>query len=181
MEALDPKLPAQLLRYDAETGDLFWLPRPVEMFKSPGDAKRWHSNFCGKPALTAINGCGYRTGSIFEKVYKAHRVIWAIVHGIWPEGQVDHINGVRSDNRLVNLRDVTISTNQRNAKMQSNNTSGVTGVSYFAARKKWRADIKIGNKYKFLGMFDTIEEATAARVEAQRQHGFSERHGLKAA
>jgi hypothetical protein len=171
---------AKLLSYDPETGRLVWLDRPDSMFASKGSAARWRSNFCGKAALTALNDQGYRTGSLLGRSYRAHRVAWAIVHGHWPSGEVDHINGARADNRIANLRDVPRSLNQRNAKMQSNNTSGVNGVGWVADRKMWRADMKIGNHYKFLGLFASKEAAASARKAANQRFGFTERHGSAA-
>lgn len=168
----------QLLKYEPETGKLFWLRRPSAMFKTEASSKRWHANFYGKEAFTAINSEGYRTGTIFERPYKAHRVIWALVYGQWPKGQIDHINGDRTDNLIANLRDVTVATNQRNAKMQTNNTSGVTGVSWARRHRKWRAGVRVGDLTLHLGHFDTIEAASAARAAANERYGFTARHGM---
>ncbi|WP_168072814.1 HNH endonuclease signature motif containing protein [Caulobacter sp. SSI4214] len=168
---------ARLLRYEPETGKLYWLPRPTEMFKSEGDAKRWHSNFCGKEALTAVNSEGYRTGMVWCQHVSAHRVAWAIIHSAWPNHQVDHINGDKLDNRPGNLREVTIALNQRNAKMQSNNTTGITGVYWWPARRKWRAELKADGRKRHLGLFDTKEAAAAARAAANEKFGFTARHG----
>lgn len=178
---LTPELVARLLRYDGATGKLYWLPRPTELFKSAGDAKRWHSNFCGKEALTAINSEGYKIGVVHGRQCKAHRIAWVLAYGEWPAGEIDHLNGDRSDNRLVNLRDATRASNQRNAKMQSNNTSGVTGVYWWAERQRWRAEIKVDGKARHLGLFATKEEAAAARGAANEQFGFTDRHGKPAA
>lgn len=171
---------ALLLAYNPDTGVLTWLPRPVAAFKSEASSRRWHSNFCGKPALTASNSDGYRIGGIMGRLYRAHRVAWALAHGAWPEGEIDHINGDRADNRLANLRDVSRAKNQRNAKMQVNNTSGVNGVGWMASHNKWRADMKIDGAYKFLGLFDTKEAAATARAAANDRYGFTERHGKAA-
>lgn len=100
----------QLVEYDPETGFLTWKPRD-------GNA-RFNSKLAGKPAL-AQPSKGYRTGRIKGKNYKAHRAAWAVTHGEWPQGQIDHINGDRSDNRLSNLRAVSQSENGKNQKTRS--------------------------------------------------------------
>ncbi len=180
MADLTPAALTLLLAYDRETGVLTWLPRPVDMFKSEGDQKRWNSNFAGKPALTADNGDGYKSGIILGQHYRAHRVAWALETGSWPAGQVDHENGDRGDNRFANFRDVSGSANQRNSKMQTNNTSGANGVRWMPTRRKWRADMKLAGQYVWLGDFAVKADAIAARAAANDQHGFSERHGQAA-
>lgn len=171
---------ARLLRYEPETGKLYWLPRPTEMFKSEGDARRWHSNFCGKEALTAVHQ-GYRAGGVLGQHVRAHRAAWAIVHGKWPDHQIDHINGVRDDNRLVNLREASHVENGHNMKLFATNTSGVNGVGWARRHKKWRADMKLNGKYILIGLFDTKEAAAAARAAANEKYGFTARHGQPAA
>lgn len=90
------------------------------------------------------------------------------------------MNGDRADNRLTNLRDVSRSANQRNAKMQRNNTSGANGVYWWPARKKWRAEMKIEGVARHLGLYSTREEAAKARAAANAKHGFTLRHGQPA-
>ena len=89
----------ELLRLDPDTGFLYWK------YRSNG-SKSWNNRFVGKPALTALNGKGYFHGMIFSKPVRAHQVVFAITHGRWPNGQVDHHNGDIRDNRPANLREV---------------------------------------------------------------------------
>ncbi len=172
----------QLLRYEPETGKLFWLERPSEFFK-PGNlgaehyAAGWNAKFAGKEALTAQARGGYRRGNIFGRPYKAHRIAWALYHGSWPDGEIDHINGTPSDNRILNLRDVSSLENSRNLARKSNNTSGVCGVSWSKASMKWMAQITVKRKAVYLGVFDTREAAIDARLAANVKYGFSSRHG----
>jgi len=75
-------------------------------------------------------------GTFMRKTYAAHRVAWFLHHGAWPMGEIDHINGNAQDNRIANLRDVTHKENTRNMKRRSDNTSGITGISYHTKIKK---------------------------------------------
>ena len=90
---------------------------------------------------------------------------------------IDHINGIRNDNRPENLRSVSISENNKNVSKSTRNTSGVVEVYYYANIGKWRADIKYDNKYKHLGCFDKFEDAVLARKKAEIEYGFHENHG----
>lgn len=97
-----------------------------------------------------------------------------MAYGAWPDGEIDHINGDRKDNRLENLRLATSSENKQNIGLKSNNRSGFTGVSWFAAAKKWRADITIAGKMRHLGRFDTPEAAAEAYAKAKAElHTFN--------
>lgn len=158
------------LRYEPETGKLFW--RDCEEMP-----KGWRTRWAGNEAFTSDNGQGYRQGAIGGVHFEAHRVIWSIHYGEWPSDQIDHINGVRADNRISNLRVVTAQENRRNASMRRDNTSGVCGVCWHKNKKKWMAKIKIDGCDKYLGLFTTIEAAAAARAEASRRYGFTDRHG----
>lgn len=109
--------------------------------------------------------------------YRAHRVAWAITHGEWPTSDIDHINGVRDDNRICNLRAVTRSQNRRNSSMRSDNKSGITGVALDKKFNVWRAQIHVDGKHITLGAFPTFEAAVGARRKAALKHGFTERHG----
>lgn len=170
----------QLLRYDAETGKLFWRERSAAMFTggfhdAETQARRWNTRFAGKEALTATSA-GYRFGAVNDALYLAHRIIWRMVYGIEPE-IVDHINGDRTDNRITNLRDVDPTASVRNTKRPSHNTSGHSGVSYDSRRNKWAAYITLADKKKSLGSFDAIEDAITARKAAESKHGFHPNHG----
>lgn len=128
-----------------------------------------------------IVGCirpdGYLCTSIGGKLYQIHRLAWLYAHGSWPEGQIDHINGNRSDNRLSNLRDVCHVDNGRNQKLCSTNKSGINGVHWFASRGKWRATITVNGKSLHLGYFNTVAEASEARKAADEINGFHQNHG----
>lgn len=165
-----------LLFYNPETGELVWLERPRELFSAERHWKRWNTKFAGQPAFTTL-ACGYRQGRIFNKLYSAHRVAWGLVHGVWPDGDVDHINGAGDDNRLVNLRAVSHAENCRNQKRQSANTSGVTGVNWDKRWNKWRAEITVDGRTRNLGRFANKPDAIAARKLAEREHGFHKNHG----
>lgn len=173
----------QLLDYDPETGVLTWRERPAALFK-PGRrpaaamAATWNACNAGKAALTSNNGQGYLTGGVFGTVYRAHRVIWAIYHGAWPTGEIDHINGIRSDNRIANLREVSRAQNARNVGKGRANTSGHGGVNWHKRSGKWQARIRTGGKTIFLGDFNNIDEAAATVRAARASMGiFTDRHG----
>lgn len=172
----------RLIDYNPEAGELRWKERPVWMFSDSGSGGR-HGNWvrsngrlAGKLALVSEKD-GYLVGELFAQRQHAHRVAWAIYYGEWPSGQIDHINGIRDDNRISNLRDVTLAENSRNKRMHKNNKSGVIGVSWYPSTKKWAADIGIDGKRTRLGYFASIEEAAAARKAAERKHGFHANHG----
>lgn len=173
----------QLLRYEHESGKLFWKERTPEMI---GPVKVDKSQVClafnrrsaGKEAFTAIRA-GYRVGNIFSRTYAAHRVIWAIVHGEWPNDDIDHIDGNRSNNKIGNLRDVTRQVNLRNAGMSRSNSTGVTGVYRNTHTKKFSAKISVDNKSRHLGYFDTVKAASKARLDAEIALGFHKNHGRR--
>jgi hypothetical protein len=166
-----------LLDLDAETGTLYWRIRPF----TPGPASRlvrvWNTRWAGKPALTAPHSRGYRSGTVNHVSMLAHRVVYALHNGVWPEGDIDHINGDRSDNRPSNLRDVPRGENAKNMAMNSRNTSGRTGVSWCAPNRKWRVGIRINGKQHWLGLFECFEDAVAVREQAERDAGYHPNHG----
>lgn len=161
----------QRLRYEPDTGKLFWLDYE-------GMPQNWRVRYAGKEAFAIVHSSGYLTGKIDGSIYKAHRVAWAIYHGEEPTDQIDHINGIKADNCISNLRVVTNQENHRNSPRLRNNTSGVTGVSWNKKKQKWQALVMVNGRHKYLGCFDILEEAAIARAEASRLYGFSERHGL---
>jgi hypothetical protein len=177
---IDPRILRELLEYDPQTGLFVWKPRAASHFKNETSCKRWNANFANKPALTSDNGSGYRQGTIFEKLYYAHRIAWALYYGEWPTDQIDHVNGNRSDNRISNLRAVTKEANGRNAARRKDNASGVTGVYWSDWRNKWQAYIRLQGKKRHLGYFNDIEAAASARKVAERENGYHPNHGRTA-
>lgn len=168
----------QLLRYEPETGKLFWKERPISMFKAKTEARSrslcslWNSRYSGREAFTCETD-GYRTGSINGCNYKAHRVIWKMVTGQDPD-HIDHEYGKRNDNRLSLLSDVSISGNAKNRRIPKNNKSGVIGVWRWkqGGYRYWAA--LVGNQTRYFHSFD---DAVAARRAAEIEHGFHQNHG----
>lgn len=134
----------------------------------------------GKPVGT-VNGRGYVVVGFQGRKLLAHRLAWIITHGTWPKDQIDHVNGIRSDNRLANLRDVSASENSRNQSLRRDNTSGRIGVSFDKRSGKWYAYIRIDGRTVNLGRYDAQEDAVAARAAAEREYGFHANHGRRRA
>jgi hypothetical protein len=112
---------------------------------------------------------GYVQIQIKGKIFYAHRLAWRIAYGHWPAHQIDHINGDRADNRLVNLREATSIQNCQNMAKRSDNRSGYVGVSFHVGRQKWRAEISVGGKRRSLGYFADPVTAHTAYVQAKKQ------------
>jgi hypothetical protein len=119
-----------------------------------------------------IGNDGYLRCCVDQITMLVHRVVWAIHEGRWPLSEVDHINGIRSDNRLINLREATRAQNKQNMrKPRKDNTSGFLGV--FLSGKSWVSMIEVDGRKVYLGRFSTPEEASRAYLEAKaRLHPF---------
>lgn len=156
----------ELFRYDYETGVLYW---------------RWRVNSRVPKTLeagTQNKSSGYLSVKVHGGLYQVHRVVMLMCYGFYGEGlEVDHINHVRNDNRLFNLRFVTRSENNKNQSLSSKSATGVNGAYFAKANKKYVAQIKVNRKRIHLGMFDTLEDAAAARAEANLKFKFNDNHG----
>lgn len=139
------------------------------------NCRTWNSRHAGKQA-GRIDSKGYRYTTIFNRNYRVHRIIWAMIHNANPL-QIDHIDGQRTNNRLANLREVTVKENRRNQRVSRRNSSGVTGVHWCARDKRWTSQIKNDGKAKHLGNFTNFEDAVASRKRAERELGFHPNHG----
>ena len=106
-----------------------------------------------------VNSIGYVTISLLNKRFSAHRLAWMYMNGSMPNGEIDHINRVRDDNRICNLRDVTSKQNSRNTGLSNRNTSGYKGVSYDKKRELWTATMSINGKSTYLGASTSPEGA----------------------
>jgi hypothetical protein len=177
-----PTLLRQLLRYEPETGKLFWKERPVWMFKDGGKTalhqmNAWNSRHATKEAFTASSTLRYRHGTIFDAKAYAHRVIWKLSYGTDPV-EVDHIDGDRSNNKLSNLRNVSKADNAKNKRPSSRNTSGSNGVCWSKACGKWKAEIQCSGVRKHLGVYANKSDAIFARKSAEILLGFHKNHGV---
>ena len=170
-ELPSPQFLRKILRYDAETGRLFWRYRMPDTFNCASKAAclnaalAFNTRFCGTEAFTSIDGGGYLCGRINNRKYKAAHVIWAMLEGTWPQETgfvVDHINRVRTDNRISNLRLITKLKN-------SWNRSDVAGVYLDRRTNRWEARITASGKSHNLGRFDTREEAREVRLLAEQE------------
>lgn len=147
---------SELLSYDPLTGDLYW--------KHAGPGR--------KPGLTAgyRHHKGYTDITIDRHGHRAHRVAWLLSYGTWPSGHIDHINGVRDDNRLANLRAATREVNAQNLhSARTDSQTGVLGVGWHAKAGKFRARIRANGKRVELGYFSDTVAAHAAYLEAKRR------------
>ena len=144
----------KIFAYNQETGVITWLVTK----SSHGPA--------GSVAGT-INKDGYRRVRVDGKRYMAHRLAWFLVRGEWPRGQLDHINGSRDDNRIVNLREVTVSQNQTNARRHRDSKAPYKGITFSCG--KWVAQISIDGRQRSLGRFETPEAAHARYCEAAQE------------
>ncbi|MEI7998669.1 MAG: HNH endonuclease [Candidatus Omnitrophota bacterium] len=153
----------EILHYDPETGSFTW-------------AKSGRRIKIGKVAGGLEKG-GYIRIRIFGKMYFAHRLAWLYMTGSFPPELIDHDNGNPSDNRFVNLREATRSENQANRGKTKANASGFKGVYWDKKAKKWKAQIGFESKTKYLGLFDTKEEAhDVYKKAADNLHGKFARH-----
>lgn len=156
-----PVLTADELRaavsYDPETGVFTW--------RNPA-SRRVRS---GSPA-GSVTGYGYLSIRINKRAYLAHRLAWLYVHGNWPASEIDHVNGIRTDNRIVNLRDVPGNVNRQNVRRPKRTCkSGVLGVVWSERYQKWEAKLTVNHKNRYIGRFDDKQEAHAAYLQAKRE------------
>lgn len=177
MKDFDQKRVQGLFDYDPETGLLRWRVRQREEFPSTREWAAWNGKCAGKIAGSK-SGRGYRAVKWDGVLSYAHRVIWVYVYGEYPDC-IDHINGIKDDNRITNLRNVSHVDNMRNQRMHRVNTSGVTGVVRLG--DKWTARIKTYDRNHYLGIFENKEDAIAARKAAEERFGFHPNHGRAAA
>jgi hypothetical protein len=152
-----------VLDYDPATGIFTWRDRP-DIRPSANSGRRW--TMAGTPRKN-----GYIGICIHGRHRFAHRLAWLYVYRCWPPDEIDHINEIKNDNRIANLRLSTHGPNNIRSKARA--TSGAVGV-YPAGTSgsRWQAQVQWGGKVHYLGCFATIDEAKAARdAAARRLHG----------
>jgi len=180
---LTTEIVRELLDYDQETGIFVWKVRERKWFKSEQGFKLFHTRYAGTTAGTMwTSETGYQKLQIrvLGKSWRSHRLAFLWMDKALPE-QVDHLNRDSTDNRWENLAASSAKENMKNKSMFSNNTSGVTGVSWCKAIGKWRALVRLDGTLKYLGYFEDLHRAKEV-VEAFREaNGFSAGHGKELA
>jgi hypothetical protein len=147
----------RLLAYDPTTGRFFNAVNRRRARK-------------GAPAEIEHNA-GYRCVSIGGQKHLSHRLVWLYLHGEWPSGDIDHIDGDKQNNRPSNLRDVPRMVNTQNVRSaRANNASGLLGATFCRQTGRWASTIRINGVKTHIGRFDTAEQAHAAYMRAKQQH-----------
>lgn len=165
--------------YSSDTGELVWRHRPVHHFNSLKAQRRCNTLFAGREA-----GHPHVEGYVVVKLcglnILTQHVCWVLGTGEYPKDELDHINGKRKDNRLVNLRDVTRTLNQKNVKIRKDNVTGTPGVRPYVCRGKYRyfrAYAAVSGKQRFKS-FKTLEAAIEWRNQMVAMDGdYHPNHG----
>jgi hypothetical protein len=139
--------------YDPKTGVIRWEISP-------------RLNVLAGKVAGCVDRNGYRIIRYLGFGFKAHRIAWMLHYGEWPIDQVDHINMIRDDNRIANLRNADPSQNRLNSRAQSNNSHGSKGVAWDAQKQRWVARIMVQGKRMKIGRYRTREEAARAYASA---------------
>ena len=153
MDVLELK---KILEYSPETGRFKWKIDRLPIVSGDWAGTIRKDNY----VVIKING----------KQYKAHRLAWLYVYGEWPTQEIDHINRIKNDNRICNLREATRNQNVANGSKRKTNTSGIVGVSWFKVDKVWVAYIRIDSKTIHLGRYKNIFDAACARRSAEQKY-----------
>lgn len=160
---LTHELLTSYLKYNETKGEFTWIKRP-------------NKNIHLHTRAGTKNSAGYRVISLFGKRYPEHRLAWFYVHGEMPKHEIDHINQIRDDNRISNLRQVTLSENQRNKTRKDSRVDEI-GIWWCRRRKRYIAEISLNGKKVYQKSFTDIDEAISARKAKALELGFHENHG----
>jgi hypothetical protein len=144
-----------LLEYNSETGEFKWKVTAANNSIKVGTVAGY----------SKVNG--YICIGIKKLEYYAHRLAWLYVYGVWPKEQIDHINRIRIDNRINNLRSVSNQINVQNQGLRKGSVSGVKGVNWYKKNKKWQARINYNKKTLHVGYYENFDDARFAREIAE--------------
>lgn len=137
------------LHYNPDNGLFTWIKRVSNRVKI-GDV------------AGSLSEAGYIEIRFEGKLFKAHRLAWFYVHNKWPDEVIDHINNIKTDNRLCNLRDVAVTVNSSNSSKRSSSCSGYTGVTWCKNSRKWRVKIQANGRHFHIGRYEQICDAVQA-------------------
>lgn len=143
-----------ILLYDKETGKLFWKVR------------RGGRALAGQEA-TSISTRGYAQVGINNTCYQAHRLAWLLTYKCWPKSGLDHINWIKTDNRICNLREVSQQENMHNKSLYKNSKTGLTGVNWSEMKSTYQVRLSRDKVEKHLGYFTDFFEACCVRKSAE--------------
>lgn len=143
----------ELFTYNPDTGEIHWVALGKGRIKKKAAGTKLHSGYIGI--------------CIGQKRIQAHRLAWILFYGEMPKNQIDHINGIKTDNRICNLREATNSQNGKNLSISKANKSGYKGVCFEISNNRWKAYIRFNGKMISLGRFKNIEDAIKVRKEAE--------------
>jgi hypothetical protein len=168
---------------DPDTARLYWRSRKGGMWffgasLTHSAARQFNTKSAGKRA-DKPDGRGYTYISIRGKNFRAHRVVWALHYGEWPTGHLDHMNGIRDDNRVNNLRVAGARENNVNKALDKRNRFGCHGIVEIKRLNRFAATINIDGKTVYLKSYATVEEAIEARLAAEKHYGYHPNHGRK--
>lgn len=149
--------------YTSESGEFIW--------------KKSKGRILAGAVAGNLNCNSYRTVMYNGKNYLVHRLIWLYTYGYLPETSIDHINHIRGDNRVINLRLASKGDNSRNMSKFKTNTSGITGVYWCKNRSRWASFIWVSGKRKSLGRFINKGDAIKARKDAEKLYNYHPNHG----
>lgn len=150
----------EYLDYNSKSGFFTWIKK--------------HKPNCIIGSVAGVkNTQGYITISFRGKQYLAHRLAYWYVNGKFPRNQIDHKNRIRTDNKWINLREVTNQVNSKNSGLKSNNKTGYSGVHFRKDRMKYQVQIMYKNKRICVGHFKEISDAVKARKDAEIKYGYS--------
>ncbi len=155
MKKLTQKELKQVVHYNPETG-IFTRKITTQYNAQKGD-------------IAGTNhGDGYLNFWVNGKCYSNSRLAWLYVYGYFPENMIDHINRIRNDNRICNLREVSPQCNNRNSSIYITNTSGIKGVYWYKKTGKWCVQIQTNRECKTLGYYKSFSEAVCLRLAAEQ-------------
>ena len=141
----------EALNYEPSTGIFTWIKNNKEAF--------------------GICPLGYKRLKLKGKTYKQHRLAWLYMEGYFPKEFIDHINGIKTDNRFCNLREATNTENQHNRiKPSSNSSHNLIGITWNKEASKWCSRISVDKKRIHLGYFGDKENAHQAYLDAKRKY-----------
>lgn len=146
----------QIINYNPESGVFTWRERRGRV--SPGEK------------ASCMDKHGYVVIRIDGHLYKSYRLAWLYMFNKWPDKEVDHLNGIRNDNRIANLREATHSENNQNVQLKKSNTSGYKGVSWSKSVGKWHAYSRVNGQRIHIGYFEDKNSAYFAACNFREQH-----------